>query len=106
MLVPSIGCRKISYISCDSGEIPLVYKRKKGLIDTSNLTVRNYINTVRGKRSDTKELNINLKTITEAFLRTAIVQKELADEQITIFNKYSELSANFNSLRYLLYGCK
>ena len=76
------------------------------MIDTSNLTVRNYINTVRGKRSDTKELNINLKTITEAFLRTAIVQKELADEQITIFNKYSELSANFNSLRYLLYGCK
>lgn len=43
--------------------------RKKSVIQTHYSASREYLVSVKGNRNDTKELNINIKTINCAFLR-------------------------------------
>lgn len=54
--------------------------RGKSIIMTSNHIDQHYIRTLKGERSDTKELNINIKTLTLAHLRHLENANELSSE--------------------------
>jgi hypothetical protein len=64
----------------------------------------NYIKTLKGERSDTKELNINIKTLTLSHLRDLETANELTKEESEIIKNYSLMSPCFESITYLFFG--
>ena len=71
---------------------------------TSNHIDQHYIRTLKGERSDTKELNINIKTLTLAHLRHLENANELSSEECEIVKNYAMMSACFESINYLFFG--
>lgn len=69
--------------------------RSKYIIDTSKETDERYIAAMKGKRSDTRELNINIKTLTLSFLRELERANELSRCESEIISNYSGQSACF-----------
>lgn len=78
--------------------------RGKSIILTSNHIDQHYIKTLKGERSDTKELNINIKTLTLTHLRHLDNANELTVEESEIVRNYAQMSACFESINYLFFG--
>lgn len=78
--------------------------RGKSIIHTSNHIDQHYIKTLKGERSDTKELNINIKTLTLSHLRHLENANELTNEECEIVRNYAQMSACFESITYLFFG--
>ncbi len=79
-------------------------ERDKRIISTPNRIDEKYIRMLKGERSDTKELNINIKTLTLSHLRDLEAANELTQFEKEIVKNYSLMSPSFASIVYLFFG--
>lgn len=75
--------------------------RPRHNIETDDKENQKYSNARRGSRTDTKELHINLKTLTLGLLRPALLTHELTHPESQALNLYSRSPPSFHSLLQL-----
>lgn len=75
--------------------------RSISVIETTIRKQRNYSSTLRGSRTETKELNIHMKTLNEKFLRKCTLTNEIEKEDKRSVADYKKMKPNFESSNFL-----
>ena len=75
--------------------------REKKFIEVSEAKRKEYLKTIKGTKEETSELNINLKTLTRAFLREETPFIKISFEEDQLIKGFEKSSANFKAFRDL-----
>ena len=76
-------------------------ERPVSFIQISNQTKVNYFKRIRGRRSETKQLNIHVKTLNKKFIRRILIFDDVGEQTKNIYQNYLKMKANFDTTEYL-----